>query len=200
MVNYTNSKVYKIWSTQGDKIYIGSTTKQYLSQRMDKHRTDYKRWKDGKCNLITSFRIFDEYGVENCSIELLEAKECKTKDELHQIEGKYIRDLECVNKVLYPYRTKEQLMEYQQTYRNNNKRIASTYMKEYRQDNKQKILELNKSYYESHKQKILEQQKQILTCECGKTITHGYKSQHIKSIKHCQFIESKLTKPEVDEV
>ena len=32
MVNYANSKVYKIWSTQGDKIYVGSTTKQYLSQ------------------------------------------------------------------------------------------------------------------------------------------------------------------------
>ena len=55
MVNYTNSKVYKIWSTQGNKIYIGSTTKYYLSQRMDKHRTDYRRWKDKRSNFITSF-------------------------------------------------------------------------------------------------------------------------------------------------
>ena len=45
MVNYGNAKVYKIWSTAGDKIYIGSTTKEYLSQRMDKHRSGYKQWK-----------------------------------------------------------------------------------------------------------------------------------------------------------
>ena len=45
MVNYANSKVYKIWSTQNNKIYVGSTTKQYLSQRMDSHRTGYKSWK-----------------------------------------------------------------------------------------------------------------------------------------------------------
>ena len=52
MVNYANSKVYKIWSTQGDKIYIGSTTKPYLCQRMDKHRSDYKRFKDGKETMV----------------------------------------------------------------------------------------------------------------------------------------------------
>ncbi len=43
MVNYTNSKVYKIWSTLGNNIYVGSTTKQYLSQRMDKHRECYRK-------------------------------------------------------------------------------------------------------------------------------------------------------------
>ena len=47
MVNYRNSKVYKIWSTQGENIYIGSTTKQYLCQRMDKHRSNYKAFQNG---------------------------------------------------------------------------------------------------------------------------------------------------------
>jgi predicted GIY-YIG superfamily endonuclease len=110
MVNYENSKVYKIWSTQGDKIYIGSTTKQYLSQRMDKHRTDYKRWKDNRSNFITSFKIFEEYGLENCFIELLEAKICNSKDELKQLEGKYIRELACVNKSIAG-RTEKQYRE-----------------------------------------------------------------------------------------
>ena len=58
MVNYTNSKVYKIWSTQGDKIYVGSTTKQYLSQRMDKHRMEYRYWKN-KNNKITFMSSFE---------------------------------------------------------------------------------------------------------------------------------------------
>ena len=45
MVNYNNGKIYKIENNIDDMIYIGSTTKQYLSQRMDKHRSSYKRWK-----------------------------------------------------------------------------------------------------------------------------------------------------------
>ena len=99
-INYDQSKVYKIWSPQGDKIYIGSTTKQYLSQRMTAHRKDYNYWKSGKGHFITSFLIFDEYGLDDCSIELLEAKSCNSKDELKQLEGGYIRDLACVNNEL----------------------------------------------------------------------------------------------------
>ena len=58
MVNYENGKIYKIESHSGDMIYIGSTTKKYLSQRMDTHRTDFKCWKNGKHHFITSFTIF----------------------------------------------------------------------------------------------------------------------------------------------
>ena len=167
MVNYANSKVYKIWSTQGDKIYIGSTTKPYLCQRMDKHRSDYKRFKDGKETMTTSYILFDEYGKENCFIELLEAKVCVSKDELHQLEGKYIRELVCVNKV-NPYRTKEQMLEYQKQYK-----------------------EINKEY-------IKERQNKRCNCECGNSYNYNNKSQHIKTLKHCKLIESKNTKPEVD--
>ena len=55
MVNYSNGKIYKIepiCEHNEDDIYIGSTTKQYLSQRMDKHRSDYKRWQQGKCHKL----------------------------------------------------------------------------------------------------------------------------------------------------
>jgi hypothetical protein len=45
---YNNSKIYKIeplcdYEEEGD-IYIGSTTKKYLCERMAEHRKDYKRW------------------------------------------------------------------------------------------------------------------------------------------------------------
>ena len=76
MVNYTNGKIYKIEAidaveSDGD-IYIGSTTKQYLSQRMNCHRHDYDGWKKGynKVSRMTSFDIFDKYGKENCRIIL----------------------------------------------------------------------------------------------------------------------------------
>ena len=210
MVNYANSKVYKIWSTQGDKIYVGSTNKQYLSQRMDKHRSDYKRWKDGKCRSITSFKLFDEYGLENCFIELIEAKECNSKDELLQLEGKYIRELECVNRfitgrttkewrednkeTIKQWRTdhKEYLDEYYKNYYENNKEAV----KQHYQDNKEQILENKKKYREDNQDKL----KEIRNCECGSKYRISNKSYHLKTVKHCKFIESQIIKPEVDEV
>ncbi len=173
MVNYTNSKVYKIWSTLGNNIYVGSTTKQYLSQRMDKHRECYRQWKKTSERFITSFLIFDEYGLENCFIELLEAKECNSKDELRKIEGKYIRELECVNKVVAGRTRKEH-------YRENRDHIIE-YANQYRIENKEFIAEKN-------------------NCECGGKYRFSNKSYHLKSMKHCKFIESQISKPEDDEV
>ena len=96
--NYEQSKIYKIYSHCGDKIYIGSTTKNLLSQRMATHRSDYKTWKKGESKFSKSYLLFDEYGIENCIIELLEYKPCKNKDELIKLEGIYTGELECVNK------------------------------------------------------------------------------------------------------
>ncbi len=111
-MNYQNTKIYKIESTKGDKIYIGSTTKQYLSQRMDTHRKDYKKWKNGNNKRITSYELFDEYGVENCSIILLETFPCNSKDEAHAREAYYIRSLVCVNKVIPDRTPKEYKKDY----------------------------------------------------------------------------------------
>ena len=100
MVNYQNGKIYKIESNLGNKIYIGSTTKKYLSQRMDHHRSHYKCYKDNKKGFYTSFRLFEEYGVENCRITLLESYPCNLKDELLAREAHYIKSLDCENKVI----------------------------------------------------------------------------------------------------
>ena len=104
MVNYNNGKIYKIESNLGDKVYIGSTTKEYLSQRMTAHRESFNQWKKGKRELTTSFLLFDEYGIENCSIVLLELCPCESKDVLHAREAHYIRTIKCVNKLI-PLRT-----------------------------------------------------------------------------------------------
>ena len=61
MVNYNNGKIYKIEplnAEEGD-IYIGSTTKKYLSQRIDYHRSNYKRFLIGKGYVTTSFKLFE---------------------------------------------------------------------------------------------------------------------------------------------
>jgi len=222
MVNYTNSKVYKIWSTQGDKIYVGSTTKQYLSQRMDNHRACYKCWKNGKSNMVTVYSIFEEYGLENCFIELIEAKDCKSKDELSQLEGKYIRELICVNRKIegrsyknYYEENKEQMLENNRKYNKDHKERISEKKKIYRQENKEKLSKKIKEYYEDHKEiiseyqklyhevnkeKLSEYRKQNNSFECGGMYVYSNKTQHFKTKMHCKYIESQITNPEGDEV
>ena len=193
MVNYANSKVYKIWSTQGDKIYVGSTTKHFLSQRMDNHRSEYKRWKQDKCAFVSSYIIFEEYGLENCFIELLEAQECFSKDELSQLEGKYIRELACENKRIAGRTKKEYLEENKERikqYHEDNKEIIVEYQKQYREENKEKKLYLNKEYYKQNKDSIKQKNSEKYDCDCGGKYTRSGKAQHFKTTKHCQFIES----------
>jgi hypothetical protein len=125
MVNYNNGKIYKIepiCEHEEGEIYIGSTTKDKLCQRMTKHRNDYNCWKNGKYHKFTSFDLFDKYGIENCKIYLIENVNANTKDELLSREGYYIRTMKCINKY-----------------------IAGRTMKEYHEDNKDKIKQHNKT-------------------------------------------------------
>ena len=109
--NYANGKIYQIISHAGDKIYVGSTTKRLLSQRIDKHRSSYKRWKAGKqVSKCMCFEMFDEYGLENCKIILIELFPCTSFDELTAREAHFIRTLKCVNKVI-PGRTIQEYRE-----------------------------------------------------------------------------------------
>lgn len=75
MVNYSNEKVYKVYPIVehlDHEIYIGSTTKIHWSQRMDNHRSKYKKWKSGtNASKLMAYDIFDKYGVKNCKIELI---------------------------------------------------------------------------------------------------------------------------------
>jgi hypothetical protein len=101
MSKYQNSKIYKIYSDLGDKLYIGCTTKQYLSQRMAKHKYDYTYYKKKREGsgfaFVTSYLIFDEYGVDNCKIELLETYPCNSIDEIRKRESHYIKTIPNIN-------------------------------------------------------------------------------------------------------
>jgi hypothetical protein len=178
MTNYNNGKIYKIESTLGDKVYYGSTTKQYLSQRMTYHRNHYNTWLKGKAGLVMAFKLFDEYGLENCKIVLVENYPCNSKDELAAQEAHYIRNFECINKNIpnrkmkewrkdnkdnirqYYKDNKNKILEQQKQYRENNKNKIAEQQKQYYEDNKNKIAEQQKQYYEDNKNKIAEQQKQ----------------------------------------
>ncbi len=109
MTTYDKAKIYKIvpdcTDANFDDIYIGSTTKKYLSQRMAQHKYDYKKWKEGiTINKMMSFLLFDKYGPENCKILLIEEISCESKDELKAKEAEHIKNQKVVNKQI-PNRT-----------------------------------------------------------------------------------------------
>ena len=181
MVNYQNGKVYKIESSLGNKVYVGSTTKEYLSQRMDSHRSKYKQWKLGKINnKIRAYELFEEYGFENCQIVLIESYPCNCKDEKNLREGHYIKELNCVNKNVAGRNQKESVKEYIESDKGKEtlkayqesekyKKIKKAYrdsgqqkevVKDYYETNKETISKHKKSYYLKNKEKILEREKQ----------------------------------------
>jgi adenylate kinase family enzyme len=179
MVNYNNGKVYKIqpiMEHDENDIYIGSTTKKYLSQRLDNHRRSYKCWKRGICNKCMCFDIFDKYGIENCQILLIENVHANSKDELVSREGYYVRNMKCINKNI-PDRSKS---EYNKEYKKDNKDKIKLYKSEYRKNNKEIIKEKQHKYYADNKEII---NKKIF-CECGGHYTICHKARHFKSLKH----------------
>ena len=161
MVNYNNGKIYKIESIcehEEGEVYIGSTSKEYLSQRMEYHKRDYNNYKKGLTSkTMTSFKLYDKYGIDNCRIILIELVDADSKEELLMREAYYIRNIKCVNKMI-PLRTKQ----------------------EYRNENKEKI---HKYYLDN-----IERFSEKINCECGSIYRRDHKARHFKTIKHCQYI------------
>ena len=177
--------VYMIESASAGLRYYGST-KQALTSRMSGHRRDFKRWKNGKHNYTTSFQVIEN---PDARIMLVETVEYQDKQELIAREGHYIRENECVNKVI-PNRTKQ---EYYQD--NTEKRKEK--QKQWYQDNAETIKEKKKQYNQANADKIKQQKSQPVTCPtCGAQVRKGEISKHNRTTKHSfayelyQFIHS----------
>ena len=174
---YSNGKIYKLSVEGHDKFYIGSTI-NILNYRLSKHKSDYKRFKIGKEAFKSSF-ILCEYAEKNgfvVKIELFEDYPCKNKLELLQREGFYINKYksQIVNRC-------KAGMDYR-----NNKNNLKDYNANYYKDNRtENILQATKNYHK-HKAELNKK----FNCECGGHYTKSHKSEHFKSIKHINYLES----------
>ena len=148
MVNYQKGKIYKIISLHTDKCYIGSTTKDRLSNRLAGHRSDFKAGVD-----ITSKYILE---LGDYEIVLLELYPCNSKDELHMRERHYVETLDCVNKCI-PGRTSK---EYHKEYCKINKDILKKKKQQYAIKNKEAISKHHAQYYQDNKEEISKKSKE----------------------------------------
>ena len=184
MVNYANGKIYQVMAKDGGDtgdVYVGSTSKEYLSQRMDTHRTNYSKWKNGKYSNVTVFGILEKYGVDNCCIVLLELVNASNIDELHARERHWIQSMPCVNKVI-PGRTnaewyvdnREKVVTYQTQYRVNNREQILTHQDQYRADNRE-LLNLKQS--------------ENIQRECGCIVNRCHMLRHKTTKKHQHLVK-----------
>jgi hypothetical protein len=181
--SYQNGKIYKIWSLETDKIYIGSTC-DTLTNRISGHRRIYKSWKEGKRNNVSnSVVLFDLVGVENCKIELMKLFPCESKSELEAEEGCVMRankDL-IVNRCIAGRSHKEWIDEHKEELKIKNK--------EYRDTHKEERKKVKKEYYDNNKEEINIKRSQKINCECGSIYRITDKARHIKTKKHQDFIK-----------
>ena len=162
MNRYEHGKIYIITDNDYTKTYYGSTTEP-LSKRMERHRSDYRKYLNNERHFMSSFTLFDEFGMENCKIELVEEGKYNTKEELLRREGYFIKNNTCVNRNVagrkmkeYTIDNKETILAKDREYKAKNKERAKEYMKEYREKNKERIQQQRKNYRENNKEKIQE--------------------------------------------
>ena len=141
-------RIYAIKSNKTDKVYIGSTLKT-IEKRLSRHKNNYKNYLKGTYHYVSSFDIIQH---DDVYIELLEEVNVENKQELCKIEGKYIKEMECVNQRIEGQSRKQ--------WHEDNKEKIKEYHKEYRNTNKEKIKEQNINYYHSNKEKIKEHHKE----------------------------------------
>jgi hypothetical protein len=226
VVDYSQSKIYYIICNTTGLKYIGSTTKKYLSQRLQGHIGFHKSYLKGKSKYITSIRVLEN---KNFEIVLIENFPCMTKDELRARERFHIQSNVCVNKNI-PTRTwedykidnianikkyyiknkcklsqkakdvylvkKDDIDRQHRMYYKENREKISLKHKEYTKINSEKLSKLHQKYYQENKEIMAQKMAIKFTCECGSCITMGYKSHHKNSKKHIAFLNS-LTQPSI---
>ena len=178
MPNYQEGKIYKIYNTVNDGIYVGSTTLK-LCERLRDHR---RRYRTQAYTHLLLYKAFAEYGVDNFYIELIEKCPCNDKDEAHKKEGWWIRELRPSLNKAPPGRTKQEYQEYYKTY-------FSECNKTLYKNNKDIILETAKSRYQANKEDRL----QKVQCECGCVIAKSSLWKHKESKKHNDTPKNTLT-------
>ena len=174
---YEKGKIYLITDVAYTKCYYGSTCEE-LSKIFWRHKGVYKTFLDGKCSYKHSIcQLFDEFGVENCKIELVELFPTQSKIELLQREGYYIKNNACVNK--------EVAGRTPQEYYKDNKEKCAKWNKEWHIKNKDNANERGRNNYHKNRDKLMS----IVDCDCGSSFQLQNRSHHIKTKKHQDWLK-----------
>ena len=162
MNKYELGKMYKITDIGYTKCYIGSTCDRLLSQRMAR-----LRYSQGKANWSSSFSLFEEFGIQNCKIELIEKYPCENRHQLSMREGFYIQNTNCVNK-----------------------QTAGRTKAEYKAQFRDWYLKMKDERYYNNREESLQKQAETTECGCGSTLRKSDLQRHYRTNKHQQYLQN----------
>lgn len=145
-------KIYQIYCNKTGKRYIGSTTQNKLTARLQQHKYHYKKYMEAKESgghfrrPCMSFNI-----IENCdfAISLVEEVDYDDKQELLARERFYIENYDNVENYNIPTRTAKERYNI-----NKDEILNKSYVKYHYGGGK----EIQKTYYDNNRVKILEYQ------------------------------------------
>lgn len=155
MVNYNNSKIYKICcrDTEIKDIYIGSTTN--FTKRKYCHKTCCNNPNDKRYHLKLYQFIRNNGGWENWDMVLVQEVSCENKLQLHKIERSYIEKNNSTLNCNIPNRGRNEYLKY------NNLKTGRSKSGKFFTYSKEKIkcsicnIELGKTYFKKHKKSDL---------------------------------------------
>ena len=154
-------KIYKITCNDTGEVYYGST-KQPLSKRKGGHKTDVKRYDEGK--ITGKLSCYDIVKNNNFKMELVEEVPLEN---LKQREKYYIQNFKCIN-INNPFPTKEEVRALNNENNKKHRQKRNARQKEYREKNSE-----------------------IVECECGSCVKKCRFKEHLKTKKHLEFNKKK---------
>jgi len=163
MINYQNSKVYKIINENNEIIYIGSTAQELLCDRYKTHK----------------------HKAPNHKIILIENYPCNSRQELCMREQQVMEEHNNLLNMMKAYQSQENRKEYKkktdENYRLKHKKKIKKYFKELYENNKDDYKIKRKKQYEKQKNYVLEK----ISCEFCGTITARTNISNHKKTKKC---------------
>jgi len=154
-----NAKIYKITNDLNDKIYIGSSTYQYLCNRMNCHRQMCKDLSGRRDTKL--YNYMREIGVQHFKIELIEKVQCENKCQLREREQHFIDMLKpelnmfrAVENPNYVRGNQEERNKQNNERYHANKETYLKKQKEYAEKNKEAIKIRRKKYRDENKEKL----------------------------------------------
>ena len=189
-INYQNGKVYKLYSPDNpDFVYVGSTC-QPLYKRLNKHKTNWKYWKNTGKYYYNSCDMF-----ENCNrvkIGLIVECPCDNRNQLLRTEGEYILKMNCINKKVAGRTKKEYGKQYSR--RPEVKQHKKEYDEQYYKTPvvKEGIKKWSDEY--NNKPEVKAHRATKIKCPCGSVVSRGHLQRHNRTKKHKRFMDTNLIK------
>jgi hypothetical protein len=177
-IDYSQTVIYKICCKEltVKEVYVGSTTS--IVKRRCGHKYNCNNEKDKKYNSYVYQFIREHGGFENWDVIVIEEYPCENNEQKRTRERYWYEELKAELNSNRPLITiqeaKEEKKEYDQEYSINN----AGERKEYKA-----------TYYIKNVDKIAKKASQIITCICGATPQYTYKSKHLLTAKHLNFIK-----------